>query len=154
MNVASTAFQNQGTIPAFYTCQGRDVSPPLSWDPVPSEAKSIAIVADDPDAPDPQAPKRTWVHWVVFNLPPQTRSLPENAAAQGLPPGAKQAMNDWKKPTYGGPCPPIGRHRYFFKVYALNTMLDPAIATKSDLEKAMQGHIVGSGQIVGTYEKR
>jgi Raf kinase inhibitor-like YbhB/YbcL family protein len=155
MTLNSSAFADQGEIPTQYTCEGSDVSPPLSWTGVPAGTKSLALIVDDPDAPDPKAPKVTWVHWVLFNLPSETTSLAENASARGLPAGAKQGTNDFKKNTYGGPCPPIGRHRYYFKLYALDTTLDAnRIATKPDLEKAMSGHTLATAQRMGTYQKK
>ena len=152
--ITSPAFAPSGSIPSKYTCEGSDTSPSLEWSDAPSGTKSFALIVDDPDAPDPAKPQRTYVHWVVYNIPPGTTKLPENAAKSGLPNGAMQGSNDWKKQTYGGPCPPIGRHRYFFKVYALDTDLTFASPpTKADLEKAMQGHVLGNAELIGTYEK-
>lgn len=149
----SKSFTHQGEIPEKHTCEGSDVSPELSWSGVPAAAKSLALIVDDPDAPDPRAPKTTWVHWVVYNLPVSTTHLPEGVRA--LPPGARDGTNDWKRSGYGGPCPPIGRHRYFHKLYALDVVLpDLGAATKTALEKAMHGHIVGEAQLIGTYEKK
>ena len=142
MNLNSPAFQQNGHIPSKYTCEGEDISPPLAWEGVPDGAKSIVLIIDDPDAPDPKAPKIVWVHWVVYNMPPNTKSLPENAGKAGLPQGTLVGLNDFKKTGYGGPCPPIGRHRYFHKLYALDTTLDLRGATKSQIERAMQGHIL------------
>jgi Raf kinase inhibitor-like YbhB/YbcL family protein len=154
MQISSPSFTHQGSIPEKYTCEGADTSPPLAWSGVPPSAKSLALIVDDPDAPDPSAPKMTWVHWVAYNLPPQTTSLGEGSSRKSLPQGAKEGLNDWKKPGYGGPCPPIGRHRYFFKLYALDIALpDLGRPSKADLLKAMQGHVVGSAELVGTYEK-
>jgi len=150
----SPAFSSNGSIPARYTCEGADLSPPLEWSGAPGNAKSFALIVDDPDAPDPGAPKMVYVHWVVYNIPAGTTKLAENAARSGLPDGARQGINDWKKQTYGGPCPPIGRHRYFHKLYALDTELtglsDP---TKAQLEAAMKGHIVATAELIGTYLK-
>lgn len=152
--ITSSAFQPNGSIPSKYTCEGSDTSPPLEWTDAPSGAKSLALIVDDPDAPDPAKPQRTYVHWVVYNIPPGTTQLAENAAKSGLPTGAQNGSNDWKKQTYGGPCPPIGRHRYFFKLYALDAQLSGLNnPTKADLEKAMKGHIVGHAELVGTYQK-
>src|SRR5436189_3162567 len=123
LKVTSSAFQPSGSIPSQYTCEGKDISPPLAWSGAAGNAKSFAMIVDDPDAPDPAKPQRVYVHWVVYNLPGATSSLPENASKSGMPKGAEQGKNDWGKPQYGGPCPPIGRHRYFFKVYALDTTL-------------------------------
>jgi Raf kinase inhibitor-like YbhB/YbcL family protein len=154
MQILSPSFTHQGLIPAKYTCEGTDASPPLSWSGVPPSTKSLALIVDDPDAPDPSAPKMTWVHWVVYNLPPQATSLGESSSRKSLPQGAKEGLNDWKKLGYGGPCPPIGRHRYFFKLYALDIALpDLGRPSKADLLKAMQGHVMGSAELVGTYEK-
>jgi Raf kinase inhibitor-like YbhB/YbcL family protein len=152
LQVSSTAFGNGAEIPKAFTCEGGDRSPPLSWGGLPASAQSIALVVDDPDAPDPAAPKTTWVHWVLYNLPPTAGGLGE--AVKELPAGAREGLNDWKRTGYGGPCPPIGRHRYFHKVVALDIVLpDLGSPTKAELEKAMQGHIVGKGEIVGTYQK-
>ena len=154
MKVTSSAFQQGGPIPAKYTCEGQDTSPPLAWSGAPSSAKSIAMIVDDPDAPDPAKPQRVYVHWVVYNIPGGTSSLPENASKSGMPKGAEQGKNDWGKPQYGGPCPPIGRHRYFFKVYALDTTLSGLSGpAKADLERAMKDHILDSGELMGTYQK-
>jgi Raf kinase inhibitor-like YbhB/YbcL family protein len=151
--LSSTAFTPNGPIPAKYTCEGADTSPPLEWSGAPSGTKSFALIVDDPDAPDPAKPQRVYVHWVVYNLPASTTKLAENAAKSGLPNGAMQGSNDWGKQTYGGPCPPIGRHRYFFKLSALDTELKLNNPNKAQLEKAMQGHIVGNAQLIGTYQK-
>jgi Raf kinase inhibitor-like YbhB/YbcL family protein len=153
MKAKSSAFDHNGSIPSKYTCEGNDVSPPLSWSDAPKGTKSFALIVDDPDAPDPSAPKRTWVHWVVFDIPATTTELAEGAASK-LPNGAKTGVNDWKKASYGGPCPPIGRHRYFHKVYALDTTLALDQPTKADLEKAMQGHVLAQAELIGTYEKK
>jgi len=149
----SPAFQPNGHIPSKYTCEGEDISPPLAWEGVPNEAKSIVLIIDDPDAPDPKAPKIVWVHWVVYNMPPNTKSLPANAGKTGLPQGTLVGLNDFKKTGYGGPCPPIGRHRYFHKLYALDTKLDLKGATKSQIERAMQGHVLANAELIGTYQK-
>lgn len=149
----SAAFAHQGAIPTKYTCEGADVSPPLTWTDLPPGTKSLALIVDDPDAPDPAAPKMVWVHWVLYNLPSTANGLPEDASA--LPPGARQGLNDWQRAGYGGPCPPIGRHRYFHKLYALDTVLPDLVhPTKAMLEKAMKGHILGQAELVGTYQKR
>ena len=155
MQILSPSFTPLGSIPQKYTCEGTDTSPPLAWSGVPPSAKSLALIVDDPDAPDPNAPKLTWVHWVVYNLPAQTTALAESPAGKSLPQGAREGLNDWKKTGYGGPCPPIGRHRYFFKLYALDIVL-PNLGrpSKAELLKAMEGHVVASAELVGTYEKR
>ena len=148
----SAAFRPLGEIPQQYTCEGADRAPPLDWKDVPKGTKSLALIVDDPDAPDPKAPKMTYVHWVLYNLPPSTTSLPENEA---YPPGTKQGKNDWKRTGYGGPCPPIGRHRYFFKLYALDAVLpDLKSPTKAELEQAMEGHVLAKTELMGTYEKK
>ena len=154
MHLSSPSFSQMGSIPAKYTCQGADLSPPLVWSDVPASAKSLVLIVDDPDAPDPNAPKMTWVHWVLYNIPPSTQSLAENVSSKALPTGTNEGLNDWKKSGWGGPCPPIGRHRYFFKLYALDGVL-PLLdkPNKGEVEKAMHGHVVASAELVGTYEK-
>ncbi len=153
MQITSSSFTHQGAIPAKYTCEGSDTSPPLAWSGVPSSAKSLALIVDDPDAPDPKAPKMTWVHWVLYDVPLATSSLAEGGS-RSLPSGTQEGLNDWKRTGYGGPCPPIGRHRYFFKLYALDTVLpDLKKPSKADLLKAMEGHVVGTAELIGTYQK-
>jgi Raf kinase inhibitor-like YbhB/YbcL family protein len=152
MMLTSTVFMPGGNIPARYTCDGQDISPPLAWAGLPDGTRSLVLIVDDPDAPDPAAPKMTWVHWVVYNLPPSLTGLPEGVPAQALPPGTLHGLNDWQRIGYGGPCPPIGRHRYFHKLYALDTLLpDLGKPTKARLEQAMSGHILGQAELVGTY---
>jgi Raf kinase inhibitor-like YbhB/YbcL family protein len=152
MKITSTAFPDNSPIPRKYTCDGEDVSPPLSWTDVPPAAKSLALIVDDPDAPDPAAPKMTWVHWVLYDIPPSVSGLPE--AVKSLPPGTREGLNDWGRTGYGGPCPPIGRHRYFFKLYALDVQLpDLRHPRKSALENAMKGHVLAEARLVGTYQK-
>ncbi len=154
LKLSSAAFSANGTIPSKYTCEGPDVSPPLSWSGSPAGTKSFALIVDDPDAPDPRAPKMTWVHWVLYNLPASTSGLPEAVQKNALPAGTREGLNDWKRTGYGGPCPPIGRHRYFFKLYALDAALpDLGTPTKAQLEKAMQGHLLAQVELIGTYEK-
>ena len=154
-HLTSPSFAPQGEIPAKFTCEGEDVSPPLAWSGVPRGTKSLALIVDDPDAPDPKAPKMTWVHWVLYNLPPAASSLPEGVKKSALPSGTREGQNDWKRTGYGGPCPPIGRHRYFHKLMALDTVLpDLGAATKAELEKAMKGHVLAQAELVGTYEKK
>ena len=153
MKLESSAFQPNAAIPRLHTCEGDDVSPPLAWSGEPPGTRSFAIVVDDPDAPDPKAPKMTWVHWLVYNLPATTHALAEGAA-QKLPAGAREGTNDWKRTGYGGPCPPIGRHRYFHKIYALDAELpDLRQPAKAQLEAAMKGHIIAQAELVGTYQK-
>jgi Raf kinase inhibitor-like YbhB/YbcL family protein len=153
ITLTSPAFAANGSIPAAHTCDGRGLSPPLAWSGVPAGTKSLALILDDPDAPDPKAPKTTWVHWVIYNLPPAATSLPAGANAS-LPPGTLQGHNDWKATGYRGPCPPTGRHRYVHKLYALDAVLpDLHEPSKADLESAMGGHLLARGELVGTYEK-
>jgi len=155
LSLSSPAFAPGGEIPALFTCEGRDLSPALEWTGVPEAAKSLVLIVDDPDAPDPKAPKMTWVHWVLYNLPPAARGLPEAVAAKDLPAGTREGTNDWKSTGYGGPCPPIGRHRYFHKLYALDTVLpDLGAAAKAQVETAMKGHVVGHAELMGTYQKK
>jgi len=150
----STAFAPNGSIPKPYTCQGNDTSPPLSWEGLPEGTRSLALVVTDPDAPDPAAPTRTWVHWVVYNLPPNTPGLIEGRTPSNLPKSARNGTNDWKRTGYGGPCPPIGRHRYIHTLYALDTVLaDLNAPTRDALSKVMQPHILGEATLIGTYEK-
>jgi Raf kinase inhibitor-like YbhB/YbcL family protein len=150
----STAFTEGGVIPLKYTCEGDDIAPPLEWQGVPENTQSLVLIVDDPDAPDPEAPRMTWVHWVVYNLPADVRGLPEGATAAMLPVGTQQGVNDWHNQAYGGPCPPIGRHRYFHKLYALDTVLEDMQApSKVQVEAAMQGHVIAQAELVGTYKK-
>jgi hypothetical protein len=155
MSVRSAAFEEGAEIPIRYTCEGADVSPPLEWTGVPAGAQSLALIVDDPDAPDPKAPKMTWVHWLLYDLPPGTARLAEAIRRDALPVGTHHGVNDWKRTGYGGPCPPIGRHRYFFKLYALDAVLgDLGNPTKEKLEAAMKGHVLAQGTVMGTYEKK
>ncbi len=154
LTISSPAFGPNGKIPTKYTCESNDISPALSWSGIPANAKSLALFVDDPDAPDPRAPKMTWVHWVLYGIPPSASGLPEAVQKNALPAGTREGLNDWKKTGYGGPCPPIGQHRYFFKLYALDTTLpDLGNPTKAQLEKAMQGHVIEKAELIGTYEK-
>lgn len=153
MQISSSAFAHNETIPTQYTCDGQDRSPPLAWSGVPAGARSLVLIVDDPDVPDPAAPRRTWVHWLLYNLPPDSTGLAE--ATQSLPPGTREGVNDWGRTGYGGPCPPIGRHRYFHKLYALDVMLpDLGRPNKAALERAMQGHILAQAELIGTYSRR
>jgi Raf kinase inhibitor-like YbhB/YbcL family protein len=157
LQITSSAFAEGQPIPQKYTCQGSDVSPPLQWTNVPANTKSFAVIADDPDAPDPKAPRMTWVHWVLYDLPAITTELAEGVAkTPTLPNGPKQGVTDFKRIGYGGPCPPPGdAHRYFFKLYALDTVLDlQAGVTKKDLLKAMEGHVLAEGQLMGKYQRQ
>jgi Raf kinase inhibitor-like YbhB/YbcL family protein len=154
LKLTSPAFPDHGAIPARYTCDGGDHSPPLAWTGAPAGTRSLALIVDDPDAPDPKHPQRVWVHWVLYNLPPDTTALAENAATAGLPAGTQVGRNDWNRPGYGGPCPPIGRHRYFHKLYALDTTLpDLKHPTRAQLEHAMNGHILAEAELVGMYQR-
>lgn len=145
LKITSPAFAEKRAIPVRYTCDGQDINPPLLIDAVPNGAQSLALIVDDPDAP-----VGIWVHWVVWNIPPLTREITENS----LPAGAAQGLNDWKRNRYGGPCPPSGTHRYYFRLYALDTTLDLAPTTaKAALERAMQGHIIARGELMGTYRR-
>lgn len=155
LSLSSSAFVQSGAIPAVYTCEGKDLSPPLSWSGVPAGTKSLALIVDDPDAPDPAQPRMTWVHWVLYDLPATASALPEAVASAALPSGTREGLNDWGRTGYGGPCPPIGRHRYFHKLYALDTVLpDLNQPKKAALEAAMRGHILEQATLIGTYQKR
>lgn len=152
LKLESAAFATSGSIPRKYTCEGDDIAPPLSFRGVPEGTKSLALIVDDPDAPDPAAPKRVWVHWVVYDLPPDTSGLPEGGT---LPKNAREGKNDWGRTGYGGPCPPIGRHRYFHRLYALDKQLgDLKQPNKGTLEAAMKGHVIAQTELVGTYQKQ
>ncbi len=155
MTITASTFSANQSIPSLYTCEGKDISPALSWQHVPDNAQSLVLIVDDPDAPDPKAPERTWVHWVLYNIPTQSTGLPENVGVLNLPQGTLQGLNDWNRTGYGGPCPPIGEHRYFFKLYALNTVLpDLHEPTKAQLLEAMQGKIIQEVQMIGLYHKQ
>ena len=154
LSITSSAFEDGGAMAAKYTCEGQDISPALQWDGVPEGTRSLALIVDDPDAPDPAAPKMTYVHWVLYNLPPDGNGLPEACRSGDLPTGTLEGLNDWQRTGYGGPCPPIGRHRYFHKLYALDTVLeDLGRPTKDELLNAMEGHVLEKAEIVGTYQK-
>ncbi len=150
MFIRSAVFEEGGAILGIYTCDGEDISPPLEWAGIPEAARSLVLIVDDPDAPDPAAPKMVWVHWLLYNLPPDSNGLAEAVAA--LPAGTREGVNDWQRTGYGGPCPPVGRHRYFFKLYALDTLLpDLEKPTKDRLLEAMQGHVIEEAVLMGTY---
>lgn len=154
LTISSSAFEDGGPMAVKYTCEGADISPPLQWAGIPDKAKSLVLIVDDPDAPDPSAPKMTYVHWVLYNLPVHGGGLPEGTTSQTLPDGTLEGINDWQRTGYGGPCPPVGRHRYFHKLYALDVVLDDLEApTKAALLKAMEGHVLAQAQVVGTYQK-
>jgi Raf kinase inhibitor-like YbhB/YbcL family protein len=152
--LSSSDFVHDGAIPKRFTCQGADVSPELQWSGAPEQTRSFALIVDDPDAPDPAAPKMVYVHWVLYNLPASLKVLGQAIEEEALPHGTLQGLNDWKRIGYGGPCPPIGRHRYFFKLYALDTVLpDVGRPTKAQLEQVMSGHVLAEAVLMGTYEK-
>jgi Raf kinase inhibitor-like YbhB/YbcL family protein len=154
LTITSSSFSHNGIIPTRHTCDGLDISPALIWAGIPDGTRSLVLIVDDPDAPDPAAPKSTWVHWVLYNLPPNSKGLPEGVEAKKLPSGTLQGINDWSRVGYGGPCPPVGSHRYFHKLYALNTMLPDVInSTKAILEKAMQGHVIAQAELIGHYKR-
>jgi Raf kinase inhibitor-like YbhB/YbcL family protein len=154
LKLKSSVFDNGTEIPARYTCKGDDVSPPLSWEAVPEATRSLVLIVDDPDAPDPSAPKLVWVHWVLCNIPPEINSLAEHITSATLPAGVIEGINDWQRLGYGGPCPPIGRHRYFHKLYALDIVLkDLSKPSKALVEAAMQGHIIEQAELIGTCQK-
>jgi len=151
MKLRSPSFAHEGAIGKNHTCEGPDKAPALEWDGVPNGTKSLALIVDDPDAPDPAAPKMTWVHWVLYAIPATAHALPEGG--HSLPAGTREGLNDWKSKGYRGPCPPKGRHRYFFKLYALDVVPELANPTKAELEKAMEGHVLAKAELVGTYQK-
>lgn len=151
LTLTSPAFQPGGAIPAEYTCDDSDVAPQLQWAGAPTGTHSFALIVDDPDAPDPKAPKMTYVHWVVHDIPSTVTGLPRGGTT---PAGARDGKNDWQRTGYGGPCPPVGRHRYYFKLYALDTILgDLGTPTKTELLRAMEGHILAQAELMGTYER-
>ena len=152
--LSSAVFTDGGEIPSKYTCEGADVSAPLQWEGVPEGARSLVLIVDDPDAPDPDAPKMTWVHWVLYNIPPYAGGLPEGVTSAYLPTGTREGVNDWKRSGYGGPCPPVGRHRYFYKLYALDTVLNlDSGESKDSLLQALEGHILAQAELMGTYTR-
>lgn len=153
--LTSPNFKHLNAIPKKYTCEGEDISPALEWQGVPKGTMSLVLIVDDPDAPDPKAPRMTWVHWVLYNIPPETTGLKGGISATDLPNGTKEGINDSKEKGYGGPCPPIGQHRYFFKLYALDKVLKvpDQFVKKSQLEIEMKEHILEETQLIGTYEK-
>jgi Raf kinase inhibitor-like YbhB/YbcL family protein len=150
--ITSTAFAAGGAIPSDFTCDGADRSPPLSWRGVPAGTRSLALIVDDPDAPDPAAPQTVWVHWVLFDIPPTIGGIAENGATRP-PAGASDGRNDWGNAGWGGPCPPVGRHRYFFRLYALDTLLGLDRPDEAALQAAMRGHVIAQAQLIGTYAR-
>ena len=154
LKLTSTAFVHEGGIPKIHTCEGQDVSPPLAWSGVPANAKSLVLIVDDPDAPDPAAPKMTWVHWVLYNIPASATGLPQGVSPKDLPESTLQGTSDFQRTGYGGPCPPIGRHRYFHKLYALDVVLpDLKNPRKQDVEKTMKRHVIEQAVLIGSYQK-
>lgn len=154
MMLTSTVFFQGGEIPQRYTCDGQELSPPLVWSGLPAETRSLALIVDDPDAPDPAAPETTWVHWVLYNIPPSVSELAEGMPAKALPQEARQGLNSWARTGYGGPCPPVGRHRYFHKLYALDSVLpDLGTPTKDKLEQAMKGHVLEQAELMVQYQR-
>lgn len=154
LTLTSPGFTHGGPMPAKYTCEGADRSPPLEWTGAPVGTRCFALIVDDPDAPDPAAPKMTWVHWVLYDIPPTVTSLAEGVDVNRAATGTREGMNDWKRTGYGGPCPPIGRHRYFHKLYALDTLLgDLGTPTASDITEAIDGHVLARAELMGVYEK-
>lgn len=153
--IRSSVFAADGPIPRKYTCDAEDVSPPLEWSGAPEGTKSFALIMQDPDAPDPDAPKRTYVHWVLYDLPADCAGLPEAATRETIPAGTREGTNDWNRTGYGGPCPPIGRHRYYFRLFALDRMFgDLGEPRRADLEGAMGRHVLAKAEVMGTYGPR
>ena len=154
MRITSPSFTHGGEIPREHTCEGSGVSPALVFSEVPEGTVSLALIVDDPDVPDPKHPRRVWVHWVLYDLAPRCGGLPQGVGASGLPPGTQHGTNDWGRTGWGGPCPPNGRHRYFFKLFALDVALGRrGLLAKGALLEAMEGHVVASAELVGTYQK-
>jgi Raf kinase inhibitor-like YbhB/YbcL family protein len=153
--ISAAKFDHQQEVPKKYTCQGEDVSPAISWANLPKGAKSLVLIVEDPDAPDPKHPKMVWDHWLLYNIPASMTGLSEGAGNKQPEAGMRPGLNSWKNTGYGGPCPPIGKHRYFFKLFALDVMLqDLGKPSKVDLEKAMQDHVLAKAELVGTYQKQ
>lgn len=154
LSLTSSAFRHGGEIPSKYTCEGPDIAPPFCWQGIPENTRSLVLIIDDPDAPDPDAPTMNWVHWVLYNIPPDSSGLPEGATLEDLPAGTEAGKNDWAQTWYGGPCPPIGEHRYYHKLYALDCVLTGLHKPeKAEVEQAMQGHIIEQSVLMGTYIK-
>ncbi len=154
MQLTSSSFTNEKDMAQKFTCDGDDISPALEWSAVPQGTQSLALIVDDPDAPDPANPRMTWVHWILYNIPATVSSLAEGVDDNDLPAGVLQGLNDWNKTGYGGPCPPIGKHRYFHKLYALDIILpDLERPTKAKLEEAMEGHILDKAEMIGLYQR-
>jgi Raf kinase inhibitor-like YbhB/YbcL family protein len=154
LNIASPSFMPGQEIPLRHTCDGLNISPELVWTGLPAGTKSLVLIVDDPDAPDPSAPKMTWVHWLLYNIPANVTGLAEGVSEKKMPAGIMQGMNDWHRSSYGGPCPPVGKHRYYFKLFALNTELpDLKKPSKSVLERAMHGHALEQASLIGLYQR-
>jgi hypothetical protein len=154
LTLGSSAFAPGAAMPSRHTCDGGETSPELHWTGTPPGTKSFALIVDDPDAPDPAAPRRTWVHWVLYDLPADAHALPEDVETAQLPPGTREGVNDWDRTGYGAPCPPKGRHRYVFKLYALDgTLPDLHKPDKAKLLKAMDGHVIAHAELIGTYQR-
>ena len=152
--ITSESFIQDGVIPIRHTCDGQDISPALFWHGIPIGTKSLVLIVDDPDAPDPAHPEMTWVHWVLYNISPDIDGLFENASVTGLPFGILEGINDWQRTGYGGPCPPIGTHRYFHKLYAIDMVLpDLKRPTKAILEEKIEGHIIEYSELIGLYNR-
>jgi Raf kinase inhibitor-like YbhB/YbcL family protein len=155
LKLSSPSFENESEIPVRHTCEGDDVSPALEWTGAPRGTKSFVLIVDDPDAPDPAAPERVWTHWVLYDMPETAGGLDQDVSPDDLPDGTREGLNDWDRTGWGGPCPPIGRHRYFHRLYALDAVLgDLGRPTKKDVERAMEGHVLEMAQLMGTYQKR
>jgi len=154
LTLTSSAFDSGAEIPSRFTCEGGGVSPPLAWTGAPQGTRSFVLIVDDPDAPDPRAPRTDWVHWVLYDLPSSVTALAEGAAEKGLPPGTHVGLNDSGRADYGPPCPPIGRHRYIHRLYALDVELPVlGLGKRPQVEHAMQGHVLAKAELVGTYRK-
>lgn len=154
LRLTSSAFSEGGEIPSIHTCDGPDLSPALNWSLLPDSTRSLVLIVDDPDAPDPRAPKMVWVHWVLYNIPPATGGLAEAMDTEDLPPGTLEGLNDWRETGYRGPCPPTGKHRYFFKLYCLDVILpDLETPTKKELQSAMEGHVIAETSLMGRYQR-
>lgn len=155
LTLTSPAFGPEGEIPGLFTCEGSDISPALAWTGVPEATRSLVLIVEDPDAPDPKAPKMTYVHWVLYDIPPTVQGLAQGISPWELPAGTREGTNDWRRTGYGGPCPPIGRHRYFHRLYALDTVLgDRGAITRPALLAAIKGHVVEEAELMGTYQKK
>jgi hypothetical protein len=152
--LTSPAFTHEGEIPSLYTCEGEDIAPALGWSGTPPGIRSFALIVHDPDAPDPAKPQRDYVHWVLYDIPPAVNGLVEGVSSGDLPPGTRSGINDFGTTEYGGPCPPIGRHRYYFELYALDAVLgDLDTPARADVERGLEGHVLERAVLMGTYEK-